>query len=142
MAYGVGSKRGALRVGRRDRNRVFVAAAAALGIGLAGCGEEGLGPVCTAQAVFGINLTVLDGSGSPAAQGAVGVAIEGSFTDTLITIGDSDMAGAVERPGTYDITVSKPGHTSWSASGVTVSADECHVIPVHFDVALIASPMP
>ena len=142
MIYLDGSKYGAARSGRRERIRALIAAmAAAMGVVLAGCGDDdSLGPICTAQAVFGINLTVLDGSGSPAAQGAVGVAIEASFADTLLVLGDSEMAGAVERPGTYDVTVARAGHASWSATGVTVTADECHVIPVHFDVNLVPVP--
>ena len=111
-----------------------------LGLALTACGEDSTGPICTAEAVFGINLTVRDGAGSPAAEGALGLAIEGTFTDTLSVFGSTAMAGAVERAGTYDISVSKFGYTTWSANGIVVRSDECHVIPVDLDATLIPLP--
>jgi len=110
------------------------------GVALAACGDDPTGPLCTTEAVFGINLSVRDGAGAPAAAGALGIAIEGSFADTLMIFGPTDMGGALERAGTYDISVSKPGHTTWSANGIVVLADECHVIPVNMDATLIAVP--
>lgn len=114
--------------------------AVAFALGLAACDDEALGPVCTAEAVFGINLTVLDGTGGPAAEGALGIADDGSHADTLLVLDASTMAGAVERPGTYDITISKFGYMTWSAENVTVAAGECHVVPVSMDAALIPVP--
>ncbi len=112
----------------------------AIGFALAGCGEGSLGPVCTAQAVFGINLTVRDSSGFPVAEEVLGIAIDGTFADTLLALGPLDMAGAVERPGTYDISVSRFGFSTWSANGVVVEADECHVIPVSLEATLFPVP--
>lgn len=123
---------------RRSVARLGVAAGLLLAV--AGCDDDPLGPVCTAEAVFGINLTVHDGTGGPAADGALGVAIEGAYADTLVILTPSTMAGAVERPGTYDITVSKFGYATWSATNVTVAADECHVIPVSMEANLIPVP--
>ncbi len=104
------------------------------------CSDRPLGPICTAEAVFGIQVDVLDGSGAPAAQGATGVAVEDAFADTLMIFDAVRMAGVVERPGTYEVTVSKPGFVTWSARNITVTADECHVIPVTLQANLIASP--
>jgi len=92
--------------------------------------------VCTAQVVSGIHLTVMDELGQAAAEGTLGIAVEGQFVDTLRVISAEEMQGVDERPGTYDITVSKIGYASWSTIGVTVTADECHVIPVRLDVDL------
>jgi hypothetical protein len=39
------------------------------------------------------------------------------------------LAGAWERPGVYDVTVTKPGFVPWTMARVTVEADECHVVP-------------
>ena len=50
------------------------------------------------------------------------------------------MVGAGERPGTYDITITKDGFMTWTAENVTVTADECHVIPVSLDANLIPVP--
>ena len=107
------------------------------------CGDGVSGPpdlVCTAEAVFGLDVRVLDGSGAPAAEGAVGIAVEGAFADTLVRIGPDRMAGAVERPGTYDVSVSKPGHRTWTATNVTVTEGECHVIPVGLEAVLVPAP--
>jgi len=38
------------------------------------------------------------------------------------------LAGAEERPETYTILVSKPGHETWSIAGILVSDDECGVV--------------
>lgn len=124
------------RSGRRERAQVLITLATVLlGLVLAGC-DDNLGLVCTTEAVYGINLNVRDDVGAPAAQGALGVAIEGTFADTMDVFSDVDMAGAIERAGTYDITVSKPGFSDWTRTNVVVTADECHVIPVQFDVTL------
>jgi len=126
---------------RRGRIEGWVLVVALLlGLLLTACGDESLGPVCTAQAVFGINLRVTDGAGTPLAQSALGVAVDGAYTDTLIVISDMDLAGAVERPGTYDVAVFHPGFATWSADAVVVTADACHVIPVALDVSLTPNP--
>ncbi len=122
--------------GPRRSARVGLLAALAV----AGCNVEPIGPICTAIAVFGINLEVRGAGGAPAAQGAIGVAREGAFVDTLLVLDELRMAGAVERAGTYELEVSKPGHETWSATNVTVTEDECHVIPVQLDVNLIPTP--
>lgn len=117
-----------------------------IGVGLAAlaglaCSDALPGPVCTADFRYGLNITVLDSSGAPAAQGAIGIAVEGDeYEETLTVLGPDVMAGAGERPGTYDITVSRTGYMTWSATNVTVRADECHVIPVSLEANLIPVP--
>lgn len=89
-----------------------------------------LGLACTQEARAAINVEVRDSvTNAPAVSGAVAVAREGLFADTLIVIGPS-MAGAWERAGTYEVTVTKSGYHSWSVTGVLVTADACHVHPV------------
>ncbi len=104
------------------------------------CSDEPIGPICTAEAVFGIQVDVLDGSGAPAALGATGVAVEGAFTDTLMIFDAVRMAGVVERPGLYEVSISKPGFVTWSARNIAVTAGECHVIPVRLQAHLIPTP--
>lgn len=98
------------------------------------------GPACTADFRYGLNITVRDGSGAPAAQGSIGIARDGDHEETLEVIGAETMAGAGERPGTYDVTISKTGYITWSAESVTVTADECHVIPVTLQANLVPVP--
>ena len=121
----------------RGAGTIGVCFAAMAGIG---CSETLPGPVCTADFRYGLSITVLDGAGGPAAEGAIGTAVEGSYQETLEVFGPDAMVGAGERPGTYDITVSKTGHMTWSAQNVTVTADECHVIPVSLEANLIPVP--
>jgi hypothetical protein len=37
------------------------------------------------------------------------------------------LVAAIERPGTYEVTVSKPGYRDWTQSGVRVTDGECNV---------------
>ena len=54
---------------------------------------------------------------------------------------DRTVAGAWERPGLYDVTISKAGYQSWSNSGILVkSRDELcgsTVDTVHLDALLL-----
>lgn len=118
----------------------FVAALAAALALACNDGVVGPGPVCTADFRYGLSITVLDGSGAPAAEGSIGMARDGVYEETLDILGAETMAGAGERPGTYDITISRTGHMTWSAENVTVMADECHVIPVSLEANLIPVP--
>jgi hypothetical protein len=108
--------------------------------GVAGCTSDPVGFACTADFRYGLSITVLEGSGGPAADGALGIAVDGDYTEMLEVIGSETMVGAGERPGTYDIDISKFGYMTWSAENITVTADECHVIPVSLDAVLIPVP--
>lgn len=50
------------------------------------------------------------------------------------------LMSAGERPGTYTVTVSKPGFRDWQRAGIVVTADECHVHPVELSARLQPSP--
>ena len=120
--------------------RSIVAGALALVFGISACDDDPTGVACTADFRYGLSITVLEGSGGPAAEGAEGIAVDGSYQETLMMVGPDALVGAGERPGTYDITVSKFGYMTWSAENITVTADECHVIPVSLDAVLIPIP--
>lgn len=123
---------------RRERTP---AGAVAVFVALAlGACDDPAGLACTAEAVFGISVTVLDGSGAPAAEGAEGTLVDGTYEETLAVLGPSSMAGAVERPGTYDVAVAKAGYRTWSAQNITVTAGECHVTPVTLEANLVRVP--
>ena len=120
--------------------RSIVAGALALVLGVTACDDDPMGFACTADFRYGLSINVLEGSGGPAAEGAVGIAVDGDYEETLMVFGPETMVGAGERPGTYDIAISKFGYMTWSAENVTVTADECHVIPVSLDAVLIPVP--
>lgn len=102
--------------------------------------------ICTTSVEPGLEIQVRDArTGAPAAAGVVAIARDGAYTDTLRVAGwngppgDSTattVAGASERPGTYDIRIQKPGYRAWERTGVRVRDDECHVVTVRLDVLL------
>ncbi|MFN2420581.1 MAG: carboxypeptidase-like regulatory domain-containing protein [Gemmatimonadota bacterium] len=83
---------------------------------------------CTLEARAGINVTVVDSLSGREVAGS-GIANEEAFADTLESFEPGQLFGVFERPGTYDVTVTAPGYRPWRVTGVTVRADECHVIP-------------
>lgn len=113
-----------------------------LAAALAGCGDDSTGPiVCTEEFRYGITIEVRDGgTGAPAAVGAEGTLTEGAYVEALMVFGDDTMLGAGERAGTYDVLITKPGFEDWTASRVTVTADECHVQTVALQANLVRVP--
>ncbi len=86
--------------------------------------------VCTDEARSTLSVQVRDArTGEPAAVGARGSIREGAYTDSLTVVSPSAMTAVntFERPGTYDVTVTKPGYRTWTAEDVRVTADACHV---------------
>lgn len=103
---------------------------------LAGCGESA-SPICSTQWVYGLRIEVRDrATGAPAATGALVVAREGSYAETLRVVHELEAVGADERAGRYSLTISKPGYLTWEARGIRVSHDECHVKTVVVQAAL------
>jgi hypothetical protein len=123
---------------------------AMVAIHLGGCGgdsettpREEDGIACTTHLQAGIVITVLDASGAAASCGAQALITEGTYSETVqlppMLPGCNDsiaLSGAFERPGTYRVTVSKPGYQSVLFSNVVVAADVCHVIPVALTASL------
>ena len=109
---------------------------------LAGCGNSPDGPIaCTEEFRFGITIEVRDGAtGEPAAVGARGTLTEGDYMENMQVFGDDTMLGAGERAGTYDVRITKGGYEDWTASRVTVTADECHVRTVSLQANLVPVP--
>ena len=112
-----------------------------------GCDEGSLDPVaCTTEYVSGLVLEVrLRGGGAPAAQGAVATVTDGDYVEVAAgpVSGHPDavfIGAAGERPGTYDILVTREGFVPWDTTGVVVEADICHVIPTQVRVELSQPP--
>jgi hypothetical protein len=85
---------------------------------------------CNQQAVPAISVSVQDSaSGTPAGRGARIIAKDGAFADTARATAsyDGPYPLALERRGTYTVTVEQQGYRTWSQSGVSVSQDRCHV---------------
>lgn len=100
-----------------------------------GCSLVGDEPVvCTTEAVPAIVVEVRSAkTGAPEAAHARAIVSDGSFTDTLRAAGYTSeeealtLAGAYERPGTYDVRVEKSGFETWTRRGVEAEEGVCHV---------------
>ena len=101
------------------------------------CNDPFASGACTTEAVAGITVDLRRESGQTLpADDADGRAVDEHgevaelepFLDRLI--------GAVERAGTYTVTVAKPGFQSWVRKDVEVDEGECHVVPVRLEAVL------
>ena len=89
-----------------------------------------VGPVCHHEVRrHALSVEITDSiTGAPLASGARVIASDGAFADTAIDEGsDSDRSLALEREGTYTVTVDREGYAPWSQHGVLVTGDKCHV---------------
>ena len=112
---------------------VFVALLAA------GCdaADPSTPPVCTAEAVAGVQVTAEDSlTSAPVTAGLEGVLTEAPYEETMLVF-DNRLIGAFERAGTYEVTVSATGYQEWTRSGVLVLEGECHVVPADIEVRLV-----
>lgn len=101
--------------------------------------------VCTTDVQPAIVVEVRDAATqAPAASGATGVARDGSFADPLraYDLGENalKLRGADERPGTYTVTVDKPGYQQWKQENVRVRDGRCHPQTVTLQASLVRAP--
>ena len=83
---------------------------------------------CTSIAVQGIVVEIRDArTGAPLAADAHGVVRDGAYTDSLAVFSPSARTAALERAGTYAVEVRHDGYLTWTADGVHVDRDACHV---------------
>lgn len=114
---------------------------------LTGCDSAISETVCPAVITPAIEVEVRDAeTGAPEAEGAVAVATDGTYTDTLEAAGSREyqgelvlfsLAGANERPGTYDVVVEKQGFETWTRTGVEPDVGECGVQTEVLDADLV-----
>ena len=100
---------------------------------------------CTDIAIAGIVVRIPDPDQS--VDSATITAQENDFVDEYrFVIGEGDWVErldvyeiglAVERAGTYDVTVESPGFNKWEIENVEVDSDRCHVETVTLDVNLV-----
>lgn len=95
--------------------------------------------ICTMEARAGLNVTVnFKNSDITPPVGITVTAVDGDFSEVLMNIDASkaEFFGVFERPGTYIISVSKAGYSTFTSEPITVTADECHVIGEKVNVVL------
>ncbi len=111
-------------------NRVFrVLQSFALGAALLGAGAC-IGPFesCDAVGKYGIEITVLDSlSGKSPVGAAVLTVRDGDFQESsgaalLVSGGTLIIAGALDRPGTYDVVLRMAPYQDWTKNAVRVTA--------------------
>jgi hypothetical protein len=94
---------------------------------------------CDHIAKWGIVAKVVDATTALGVTGAVAVARDGAFVDTLLALSppaSATHAGATERSGRYRLDVIAPGYQLWSREGIRVREDGCHVETVRLTVSL------
>lgn len=94
---------------------------------------------CQLYANWGIAVEVRDSvSMELAVFGAVLEIVEGSYRETVRGEFPSqiELLRATERPGIYDLVVSKPGYVDWVATDVVVREVVCHVRTVRLRALL------
>lgn len=111
---------------------------------LSGCGIMDPG-ACTTDVQPAVIVEVRDAATqAPAAAGATGTVREGSFSEGLrpYDLGENALRlqGPYERPGTYTVTVDKPGYQQWEQESVRVRDGSCHVQTVTLQANLVRAP--
>ena len=124
--------------------RFFFLTAFALLLAAAAGGCVSSAASCTQEARAGLMVTVRNASTQSLVCDADVVAESGGSKETLMAdgpAGNCGYTGAVEKPGTYVLTVAKAGFQTQTtpAEVVTMTADGCHVNGVSVSVTL--SPM-
>lgn len=118
------------------RRRLFVASLCLL---FMGC-EDALDPrVCTAIAIDAMTVTVTDAATGQRICDATVTATDGSFSAELRAFPagpECSYSGPTERPGRYEVRVTRSGYEAVVRRDVIVTADECHVIPVRLSFDL------
>lgn len=102
------------------------------------CNDDDI--VCTQESKAGLNITVKDAATDELlSTGVTVVAQDGTYTETLELFPSDEVTffiGAIERVGTYEVTVSKEGYQTFTSEPIVVTADFCHVIPELLTVEL------
>ena len=96
---------------------------------------------CTAALSPAVLITPLDsGTRANVAVGARGVAITGTFVDSLRLVDSALWGGG--RKGTYQVLVERPGYHQWFRTGIRVTeTTECGM-PVSVPVTALLQPAP
>ncbi len=114
-------------------------------LGPVGC--NGLSQVCDTGIQPSVVVTIQDSvTGLPAASGAFGRVIDGTFEDTLTPFSSVapdtliNLAMRGERVGTYVVEIRQNGYLIWQRSGVQVHGASCHTTQARLVAKLVAGP--
>lgn len=94
---------------------------------------------CTEEARAGLNITVKNAvTNQILGEGITVKATDGNYTEILefFNVNNPVFSGAWERAGIYIVTVSGAGYVTFVSESMTVTSDECHVIPQQLQVSL------
>lgn len=127
--------------------RLGLLAVAGAAAWIAGCRQlTGPDVVCTGEMRPAIVVEIRHSrTGAALAYGARGVVRDGAYADSLAPAASSSgdphdlysRRAADERPGTYAVEVVHEGYQAWSATGVSVGRDACHVRTVELRADLV-----
>jgi hypothetical protein len=125
--------------GERAAVRNSILASIVILAGVTGCGllvdcDTGIAPAVVVEVRDAV-------TGAPAAADARGIVRDGTYSDSLYLYEFRDdvplsLAGADERPGTYTVTLEKPGYETWTVSAIRVNDSNCHVQTVFLTAEL------
>jgi hypothetical protein len=83
---------------------------------LGGCGEDA---VCL-PGVAAVSVHALSAAAGTPILDAQGEVHDGSFTDSLVPVGQGYYEAAPNRPGTYGVHLEAPSYAAWDTSGIAV----------------------
>jgi len=102
---------------------------------------------CTTSVVPAIAADVHSATtGLPLADSAIGFAMDGAYSGSLIPCGADSLSritricGAWERAGIYTVVVTRSGYQRWSQGGVSASRRACHVQTQTVQAAMVPNP--
>ena len=102
---------------------------------------------CDTSIVPSIVVEVVDSvTGEAAASGALGLATDGGYTDTLQAYGVDEigrplsLASRGERVGTYSVRVTQTGYAVWERGNVRIRSEGCHTSQAELTARLQPAP--
>ena len=114
---------------------------------LTGCSTDPI--VCPAESALAVEVEPQDAfTGDPIADVTRGVALDGSYVDSLRAyqllsanpVVPRTLGGAADRAGTYAVHLEAEGYTAWDTSGLVVRRNACTVETVSFIARLTPAP--
>ena len=113
------------------------------------CDGSPVGVNCTDISVVSVSVLVRDAvTGEFLTDSATMIQREGAYVDSVTYNFPPGVAldfgmwvdSAEERPGTYDVSVRRPGYALWQTFDVRVTRDACHVQTVVLEANLLPLP--
>jgi hypothetical protein len=76
--------------------------------------------MCLPGALAAVSVHTLSAAEATPVLDARGEVHDGSFTDSLVSVGQGYYEAAPNRPGTYSVHLEAAGYAAWDTSGVSV----------------------